>query len=459
MSLNRRAQQGVWSSVWIFTATALGAVVGLGNIWRFPHLVSENGGATFIFAYLVCALFIVVPLFVAEMVMGSRGRADPITTVKHLCLESHADNFWRPIGWLGCVISVCLLAFYMLITSWSAHYGLAMLRGEFTAVDIYYSATQFEFLLGDITAMLKPQLFIVFLLILAIVPGIRNGLARVSIVLMPLVFLGLIALLFFSFQYGSIDFAIAELFTLAINDLTAEAWLLALQQAFYTLVVGAGVVMVLGSYFPDGYSIPQAVLLVVVLDVAISIVFGVVIYSIVLDHSIEPGQGPSLVFISIPYALSNMVNGDFAGVAFFFIMSAVLFTSAIALAEPLTAWLCQRFRMHRALAALVTCAFAAGLAVLLTVLLGQDSPPEILTGLSYFVVIDLVLNQILLPLSGFFIAVFVGWILPKRYSRDELPFERERFFWLWHSVVRYIVPPMMLLVMGSSLYFRLNSGG
>jgi NSS family neurotransmitter:Na+ symporter len=440
-----------WRRSWSFIAAATGAAVGLGNLWRFSYLVGENGGSAFIVVYLVCLLLVAMPVLIAEVIIGSRGRSNPINTMQDLCLEATVSRWWQAIGWLGCLAGILVLSYYSVIAGWAFAYVDKLLSGEFVAGSAQLAGDSFNELLASPLQLMQWQGSFLLIVLLMLVAGVRISVSAVAKFLLPLLLVMLLALVVYSSRVGDFDRALQFLFEPDFSVVTAAVWLEALGHAFFTLSIGVGAMIAYGAYAPSHRPITGMVCSVVLLDTVVSLLAGLAIFPLVFSLHIAPAMGPGLLFVAMPYGFGNMIYGSYFGALFFLVVSLTSITSGVALLEPATAWLSQRFGWWRPIAAMVM-VLLVWLLGLATILSFNEWQHVRLAGLSIFALLDFVTANVLLPLGGVLIALFVGWRMRKEVLRDELYVENSKIFWLWYWTLRYIAAPGVLLVFVSALY-------
>lgn len=454
MSFIRQSIQGGWNSRWTFIVATTGATVGLGNLWKFSYMAGENGGGAFVIAYLLCVLLIGLPVMIAEVLIGSRGRANPVSTTQDLSREAGRSSAWQLIGWLGCLSGFLILSYYSVIAGWGLAYVDKMLGGEFQAGSAALAGEQFNNLLADPVAMMKWQGAYVAVLVAIAALGVSRGLAWTSRLLIPLLLASLVLLAFYSLRVGDAEAALTFLFTFDAGALTTRAVLDAMGHAFFTLSIGVGALMAFGAYTPDRRSIIGMLSLVALLDTVVALLAGLVIFPLVFSLNIEPSMGPGLMFVALPYAFGNMDYGDYFGALFFIMVSLTAVSSGVALLEPATAWLVERFRWRRPLA-VIFLGVVLWLLGLVTVFSFNWWAGVRLFGMTPFTLLDFVSANILLPAGGLLIAVFVAWKMRRETVRDELYVENEPLFTLWRWLLRYIAGPSVLVIFATLLYQRL----
>jgi NSS family neurotransmitter:Na+ symporter len=447
-----------WRRSWSFIAAATGAAIGLGNLWKFSYLVGENGGSAFIVVYLACLLLVAMPVMIAEVIIGSRGRSNPISTMQDLTLEASVSPWWQAIGWLGGIAGILVLSYYGVIAGWGFAYVGKLLGGEFVAGSAQLAGDSFNTLLASPIELMKWQGAFLLIVLVLLVVGVRLSASAVAKFLLPLLLVMLVALVIYSSRVGDFDAAVSFLFEPDFSAVTAEVVLKALGHAFFTLSIGVGVMIAYGAYAPQRRPITAMVLSVVALDTVVSLLAGLAIFPLVFSLHIAPAMGPGLMFVALPYGFGNMIYGNYFGALFFVVVSITAITSGVALLEPTTAWLSQRFGWWRPVAAavMVLIVWLLGLA---TILSFNEWQQFSLAGMSIFSLLDFVASNLLLPLGGVLVAIFVGWRMRKEVLRDELYVESGKIFWLWYWVLRYIAAPGVLVVFVSALYqYYINAG-
>lgn len=440
-----------WGRSWSFIAAATGAAIGLGNLWKFSYLVGDNGGAAFIFAYIVCLLLVAMPIMIAEIVVGSRGRSNPITTMQDISLEAGVSSWWQVIGWLGCAAGLLVLSYYSVIAGWSFAYIGKLLGGEFVAGSSQLAGDSFNLFLSSPQHLFKWQGVFLLAILAIVIAGPRHGVSLVSRLLLPLMLIALVALVLYSARVGDFDQAYVFLFDVDFSSLTRSGWLIALGHAFFTLSIGVGAMMAYGAHVPSHRPITGMVAAVVTLDTLVSLLAGLAIFPLIFGLNMAPAMGPGLMFIAMPYGFGNMIYGNYFGALFFLMVSLAAITSGVALLEPATAWLAQRFNWWRPAAAVVVIliVWLLGLVTVFSFNIWQHISYG---GMSVFGLLDFFTANILLPIGGILIAIFVGWRMRTEVLRDELYVERSAIFWIWHWTLRYIAVPGVLLVFLSTLY-------
>ena len=449
---SKKGMHGAWSSRWTFVLAATGSAVGLGNIWKFPYIVGENGGGAFVLVYLLCILMVGLPVMIAEVMLGRRGRQSPINTMRYLTGQAGLDGAWNAIGWLGVIAGLMILSYYAVIAGWALHYIGHMASGAFQGVTAEQAGSIFNELLADKDTLIFWQTIFLLLTVIVVTGGVTKGLGVAVRILMPLLFVLLLVLLVFSYQSGNFARGLSFLFSFNYEALTWDGVLEAMGHAFFTLSLGMGAIMAYGAYMPEHARIGRTVLAVGFLDTLVALVAGLAIFPIVFANpTIEPSSGPGLMFVSLPVVFGNMPGGLLFGSLFFVLVTLAAWSSAISLIEPAVAYLVESRNFHRITANLLLglIAWVVGLGTVLSFNIWSESR---IAGFNFFEFMDFLTSSVMLPLTGLFIAIFVGWIMRPQAVREELSDESDKVFYRWHWVVRYISPLAISVVFVMGIY-------
>ncbi len=449
MTDSRQSIHGEWGSRWAFIMAATGSAVGLGNIWRFPYVVGENGGGAFILIYLACILLIGIPVMMAEILLGRLGRQSPINTLRTLPAEHGARGGWQILGWLGVIAGFLVLSFYSVVAGWSLAYVPFMATGTFTGAETAQVEAFFNDLLQDPWQLLLWHTVFMGLTALIVLRGVQNGLERAVRLLMPLLFLLLLVMVGYGMGAGAFLDAMAFMFTPDFSALGAEAVLIAMGQAFFSLSLGLGAIMAYGSYLSSRSSIPSNSGLIAASDTIIALLAGLAVFPIVLAAGLDPGSGPGLIFVTLSYGFGQMPLGALFGTLFFLLMSFAALTSAISLMEPATAYLVENrgWQRPRAAAIVATAAWLLGIGSLLAFNLWSGFT---ILGLNFQELVEYFSTSIMLPLGGLLMALFAGWVLPRSVTGQELALSSPGLYRAWLVLVRYLVPAAILIVFANS---------
>lgn len=451
-----RSIHGMWSSRLAFVLAASGSAVGLGNIWRFPYLASDNGGGAFVLLYLGCIFAMGVPLLIAEVLVGRRGRMSPINSLLTLApREGHARG-WAGIGVLGLVAALLVLSFYSVVAGWTLHYASVYLGQLFGGAGITDPKASFEALLADPLTLLLWHSVFMLLTIAVVALGVEKGLERAVRWMMPALFVLLLGLVGYGISTGHFGRALAFLFTADFSKIDGSVLLAALGQAFFSLSLGVCGMMAYGAYLPRDVSIPRASVSIALTDTAVAILAGLAIFPVLFHFALDPaGGGPGLIFTTLPLAFADMWGGALYGIAFFVLLLLAAWTSSISLLESPTAFLVERTRLGRRRAAIAVGVLVWALGFVS--LLGMNVWSAVRVGeLDLMGVINFVASDLMLPIGGLLICVYAGWVLPGRSSREELPQLGDGAYRLWLWAVRWLVPLLVLAVLAAMLLARIG---
>ncbi|MFY0641140.1 MAG: sodium-dependent transporter [Bermanella sp.] len=446
----QKSIHGLWRSRWLFILAATGSAVGLGNIWKFPYITGENGGGAFVLVYLACICVIGIPVMIAEVTLGRLGRQSPINTMHALVKDQKTAKFWGGIGWMGAVSGFLILSFYSVIAGWSLAYIFRMAGGAFDGATAESVGTIFGDLLSNPEALLGWHTIFMVLTIGIVARGVNKGLERSISILMPMLFLILVVLLGYSMSTEGFGAGFDFLFSFDFSKITPESIVVALGHAFFTLSLGMGAIMAYGAYMPKSASVGKTVLTVAFLDTLIALVAGLVIFPIVFSNGLEAGAGPGLLFQTLPLAFSQMPAGTLFGTLFFILVAFAALSSAISLGEPVVAWAVESKGMSRVTAAtwIGIVIWLLGVGTILSFNLWADFK---IFGRTIFDNLDFLTANIMLPLGGLLIAIFVGWVMHKQDVADEVKMETPIMYNVWRFLLKFIAPVAVAIVLINGL--------
>ncbi|WP_346797028.1 sodium-dependent transporter [Halomonas sp. Bachu 37] len=438
-----------WGSKRAFILAVTGAAVGLGNIWRFPYIAGENGGAAFLLVYIAFVLLLGLPVMMAEILIGRAGRRGPMQSLGTLAAEAGASPHWRWLGAFGAFTVFCILSFYSVVSGWSIEFLVASINGQFTGASAEQVGAGFNAFLANPWLLVFNHSLFLFMTMTVVAAGVAKGLEKLNNLLMPLLYLLLLLLAGYAATTEGFGPALAWLFTPNLAAITPEVVLHALGHAFFTLAVGACALMAYGAYMPEEQSLPKAAAAVAVLDISVALLAGIAIFSVVFAQGLDPAEGPGLMFVTLPIAFSHIPWGALWLSIFFLLLLLATWTSAINLAEPMVATL-QGLGWGRGLSAA-----AVGLSVWLLGLLSALSFSVLadfrpLLGRNVFELVSSIPPDIFLPLGGLLIAIFAAWVMPQPAAASALGVGEGRFR-LWRGVVRWISIPLTFVVLLSAL--------
>ncbi len=431
-------QHAHWTRRWTFVLAATGSAVGLGNIWKFPYITGEYGGGAFVLVYLACIALVGVPVMIAEILIGRAGRTDPIHSMLRLSREVAGSPAWSIVGIAGVLAGAMILMFYSVVAGWALDYIWQSASGSYAGAPATDIEAAFGALTGDSNRQLLAHSLFILLTAGVVGAGVTRGIGSAVEILMPLLFVFLLVLLGYSWATGDFDAALNFMFAVDFSKLSAEAVLVALGHAFFTLSLGMGAIMAYGSYMPGDSSIGKTVITVAALDTIIALVAGMAIFPLVFANELAPGSGPGLMFVSLPIAFGNMPAGTVFGTLFFVLVSIAALSSSISLIEPGVAWLeKQGLRRSLGTAAIAIAGWVGGLLCI------RSS--------AVFDALDHITANYMLPLGGLLIAVFVGWFMRHNRVQLEAGIGSYFLFELWYFALRFIAPAGVVLIFLHSL--------
>jgi NSS family neurotransmitter:Na+ symporter len=443
-----------WGTRTTFVLALSASAVGLGNLWRFSWLSGEYGGGPFVVCYVLCLFLIAVPIMMAEVALGSYGGPGPVSAIRRACDSSLRTRLWSLVGLLACIAGVLLLAFTVVVAGWCMAYVDFMRTGAFSSVLAVEAGEHFADYLSDPAPQVYWQSLFLLMTAGVIVLGVRRGLGMLVWLVVPLMVAMLAFLVKFGFDNGDMEAAREFLFTTRMADFSWRTVLMALAHALFTLGVGVGTGISYGAYAPHRIPIGRSVLAVALFDVGVGLFAGLAVFPIVFANNLEPAAGPGLLFISLPYAFGNLLQGEMVGSLFFLLLIVVALGSAVAIMEPVVAMLMQQLRLARFTAALVVGAVVWYLALAVVLSLGPGEAPSWLQGRNLLRELDFMTAGVLLPSVALLVAVLVGWRVHPAILRLELSRESDLFFSLWRGLLRYIAPPAIAVLMVSTYLAR-----
>jgi len=448
--MSRQSIHGEWSNRWIFILAATGSAVGLGNIWKFPYITGENGGGAFVLVYLLCIVVIGIPIMMSEVLLGRRGKQSPINTMKTLAKEEGASGSWQLLGWCGVIAGFLILSYYSVIAGWGLAYVLKAGSGAFTGQSSESIAQLFSGLVSDPWVLLFWHTLFMLITMMVVARGVRQGLEKAIRFLMPTLFVLLVLLVGYAMNTGAFMEGVMFLFSPDFSKLSAGGVLTAMGHAFFTLSLGMGAIMIYGSYMPRNASIAKTSILIAVADTLVALMAGLAIFPIVFANGLEPGVGPSLIFMTLPIAFGQMPGGMLFGTLFFVLLVFAAWSSSISLIEPAVAWLVENRGFSRLKAALIVGMMTWLLGIVTVFSFNDWSFSFYFAGEQksdgMFDVIDILTSNIMLPLGGLFIAIFAVWIMRKQTSVDELGMGDGVLYQSWRFLVRFVTPVGVIII-------------
>ena len=409
-----------WGTRIGFILAASGSAVGIGNIWKYPHMAGQNGGAAFTLVYLVCILVVGLPIVVGEFVLGRKTQLSPVGAYDQIA----PGSFWKWIGFLGVASAFVILSFYGVVGGWILKYTFASLTGGFEALvnDPEGAGTMFN---GIITSTWEPifwQVIFMGLCTWVIVNGVKGGIEKWSRIMMPLIIFILIILAVRGLTLPNGKEGLAFLFKPRFEDLTASAIVLALGHSFFTLSLGMGTMITYGSYLDKEQDLVGSAIWVILLDTAIAMLAGIAIFTTVFALGADPAEGPGLIFVVLPTVFPQLAGGTIWASLFFVLLFMAALTSAISILEVVTAYFIDQKGWDRARATIIFGTVITVVGVFCSLSLGGGINLTGFLSMSFFDFMDYLSSKYMLPIGGMFMAIFIlyRWGVPSFVSELEV---------------------------------------
>ena len=436
------------SKLGVILATA-GSAVGLGNVWRFPYMTGENGGAVFIIIYVACVLLLGIPCMLSEFIIGRHGQSNTARAYSRIA----GGMPWTLIGFMGVLTGFLITGYYAVVSGWCLQYVWASLIGHLNGDPAYFQ----EYFVSFSQDPVKPVLWTVVILgitYLIIEHGVRNGIERASKLLMPTLFILLLMIVCASCLLPGTVKGIEFLFKPDFSKITSDVFLAALGQAFYSMSIAMGCICTYASYFNKQTNLTTSAVQISVIDCLVAILSGLMIFPAAFSVGVSPDSGPSLIFITLP----NVFSQAFAGVPvvgyvisllFFTLLSLAALTSLMSLHEVSTAFFREEFRLSRKRAALLVTVSTMVIGAVCSLSLGSWDHLSWF-GKSLFDLFDFVTGQIFLPVVGFLTCILIGWFVPHKVVRDQFTnwgtLNNGRLFHCYLFLVKYVCPMCILFI-------------
>lgn len=439
-----QTERGAWSSRWGFILAAAGSAIGLGNIWRYPYVVGENGGAAFVLLYLFFVLIIGLPYLMAEFALGRATQFNPVDAIEKVRPKSK----WKIAGFLGIITSIGILSFYGVIAGWTFGYIFKSLSSD--AEDFA------QFISNPINEIC---LYAVFILITALIvyKGVESGIEKWSKILMPLLLLILIGLIVYANMLPGASKGLEFYLFPDFSKITSRTVLAALGQAFFSLSLGLGLMVTFGSYIPKTTNIFSSSVIIALSDAAIAVMGGLIVFPALFAMGENPASGPSLVFIIFPKLFTEMPGGEIVGAFFFLLLSIAALTSTISLLEVPVSYFVDRKKLKRQKIVwfVALFVFIAGLPSALS----QGSvdfftnfslvPPEFAEA-DFLSQMSFIFGEIFLTVGALILCIFIGWVWGAQNAAAELRIGADNFLKfekLWTVLIKYLIPIVILIIL------------
>ena len=445
--------QEQWSSRYGFLLASIGFAVGMGNIWRFPFVTGQNGGSAFLIIYLACALMIGLPLLITELSVGRRGRSSAPGSIVNVAKASGASKSWGKVGSLGVFCAFIILSYYSVISGWTLDYFVRAVSGSLEGISATQSVEMFSALNNNPWRLLFWNSVIYLLVIYVVRQGVQAGIERAVKILMPALFLILIVMMIYSSIAGDLAATVRFLLEPDFSKVTFSTVMQAMGQAFFSIGIGWGTLIVFGSYLPEDFSIPRSAVTLIFADTLVALLAGFAIYPLVFGYGLEVTSGAGLAFETLPLAFGQMPAGNIFGALFFLLLITASLSSCIGIAESVVSWVNEKWKVERTQGVLLTSSAAWLLGLLSIMSLGawSDFYPldfiPLFEGRTIFDALDFIAANILLLIGSMLLAVFFGWFVPAQLASSETGMTEGAFFKLWQIMLRFIIPAFLFVIL------------
>jgi NSS family neurotransmitter:Na+ symporter len=438
------------SKMGVILATA-GSAVGLGNVWRFPYMTGQNGGAVFILIYICCVLLLGIPCMISEFIIGRNAQANTARAFRKV----GGSNPLSYIGYMSVLTGFLITGYYAVVSGWCLQYIWASLIGQLQGGDPAFFTNYFATFSQDPIKPIFWTFLVLFVTFLVVAHGIRDGIERASKLMMPTLFILLLVIVAASCMLPGANKGIEFLFKPDWDMINGDVFLGALGQSFYSMSIAMGCICTYASYFAKQTNLTNSAIQIGVIDCLVAILAGLMIFPAAFSVGVNPDSGPSLIFITLPnvfqQAFSSMpVIGYLISLLFYALLSMAALTSLISLHEVSTAFFQEEFRLPRRSAALIVTFACIAMGALCSLSLGPSGQFMNLFGMSLFDLFDFVTGQLFLPIVGFLTCILIGWFVPHKLVRDEFTNQgtllNARFFHLYIFLVKYVCPLCILWI-------------
>ena len=438
-------QRGQWATALGFAMAAAGAAIGLGNVWKFPYLAAKFGGGTFLFAYIIILLVLGMPILVAEIVLGRRGKLNPVGTYAKL---SNGSKWWKFVGLIAVSVNFIVLSYYSVVGGWIVNYMLKYIAGGVKGdIPGYFVG----FITNPVTPLFWHGLFMA-VTIFIVIKGISGGIEKASKIMMPSLFVLFLILVLRAVTLPGAVEGIKYYLIPDFSKLTGVTFLMAMGQIFFSLNIGAGCTMTYASYLSEDENIPKMSMVIPIMDFMAAFLAGMIIIPSVFAFGLDPAAGPPLLFITMPHVFTQMPMGNIFGLLFFLLMLFAALTSSISMLEVNVSFLVDHYKKDR-----MKSAIWAGIIIFLVGIpssLGQGVFSWFkVGGLDFLSAADFLASYIMMPFGAFMMCIFIS----RRFGIDEAVKEATNNgkinFGLknvWAFLIKYVVPVIIILVFLSS---------
>lgn len=445
-----------WSSNYVFLLASIGSTVGLSNIWKFTYLAGEHGGGVFVLVYLLSLLLMGIPILGAELMIGRRGGKSMVGTLEALASRDGLSRRWTWFGWVSMIGVFLILSFYSVIAGWTLDYTVTSIAGMLNNLHAEGAVRFYRELLDSPGRMMIGQGVFVLATAWIVGMGVQEGLERSISWMMPALFGLLVLLVGYSMVTGEFLQAVRFMFAPDFSHFTPRTVLAAFGQAFFSLGIGVGVMLTYGAYMPKTTHVLKSAAIISFSDGFASMLAGLAIFPIVFQYGLSPGEGPGLIFMTLPIAFGEMPGGGLVGSLFFLLLFVAALTSSISLLESIVAHLVATTKYSRARISAVSglLLFVIGLGTVFSFNIWKGWQPLAfgpLEGKTFFELLDYFGSNLLMPVGGILMAVIAGWLLPASVTHEELLQPKPLHFTIWRILIRFIAPAFVAMIFLSNL--------
>ncbi|MGB7407085.1 MAG: sodium-dependent transporter [Pontixanthobacter sp.] len=459
-----------WSSRSAFILAAVGAAVGLGNIWRFPTLAGESGGGAFVFVYILCVFLLGLPLVLSEIFIGRAGQTDAIGSIKHVARKSRVSEGWSIFGAVGALAAWLILSFYSVVAGWVLYYvgvmGMdliqAILSGDpFRGALAGESQEVMQGRMSDLFAspvlLLSMHFLFMGVTLFIVARGVSGGIEKAATILMPAFFVLLVGITIYGAITGDMQEALTFLFTPDWSKLSPEVINSALGQALFSMSLGVAGLITYGSYIKESSGLGGTSGIIALADTGVAMLAGLMIFPIVFAVGLDPAAGPTLVFQSLPFAFQAMPGGAIVGLLFFVLILVAAVTSSISLLEVPTAYGVGERGWSRNKSALIFGggAFAVGICCLLGYNVWSDVRPlgfwSIFENTDILDTVDGFTGKVMLPVGALLTSIFIGWKADRKLLQATTGLS-PIMFGIWRALIAWLCPLAVTAILITGLF-------
>ena len=440
--------RGFTSNIGAILAAAGGAV-GLGNIWRYPYMLGQNGGGAFLLVNMFFVLAIGIPLMMTEFVIGRRSQRNVVGAYKKL----ERKKGWATIGYFGIVAAVLIYAFYSVVAGWTLNYIVMACSNQLSGLSPAEVSETFASFTSDSFWPVFYQLMFLILTALVITFGVQKGIEKVSKILMPVLFILLLLMCVRSLTLPGAKEGLGFLFHPDFSKLTGAGILGALGQSFFSLSLGMGAMVTYGSYIRKEDSLFKTSVWISVCDLMVAILAGVVIFPAVFSFGMDPAGGPQLVYVVLPNVFNSMPLGAMFAAIFFVLLGIAALTSTISLQEIIVAFTVEELHWSRRKSSIISLLVIFAIGVFCTLSFGPLSDVKLLDR-TIFDFFDLITASYLMPIGALAMTIFLGWFYPKVEVKDEITNGgtlKGSLFEVYYFILRYVAPLALIVIIISGI--------